>query len=90
MNIYFEKARKLADEILASEESKDFAEAAATLENNPGDKGLEADYLILRAEYAELVSGVVNIIQDTLGVKTAGGCGGCGGGSGGGCCGGHK
>jgi len=87
MTVYIEKARALANEILASEESKDYADAAALAEENPDDNAKMTEFLQKKAEYMELVTAVLSVMKMTLGVENVKKkC--CS--SGGGCCKGRK
>ena len=78
---YYEKARELGELILASEESRDLADAAAALENagNPEDKKY-ALLCVREAENAlnELFRQIVGIISMTVWGDTPVGCGASG------------
>jgi len=88
MTNYHEMAVALAEEVLASEQSKDYADARNALEENPENKEIEAEFLRMRADYLELVGSVIGTLQTTLGViPTRTSC--CSSGSGG-CCGGKR
>ncbi|MCL2169602.1 MAG: hypothetical protein FWB74_06225 [Defluviitaleaceae bacterium] len=88
MGIYHEKALELANEILASEESKNFADAAAEFERNPEDETVRAELIRFKNDYEVLIGSVMGVMHMALGVSPVssgcggGGCGGCGGG----CC----
>jgi len=69
MTTYIEKARALANEVLSSEESKDYADAAAAAEENPSDTDKMAEFLRCKAEYEELVGSIFNTMQMALGVE---------------------
>ena len=77
MTIYHQKAIELAEEILRSEASKDYADAR--------DEGSDEEFLRLRAEYFELVDSVLEIFKKTLGIEETAGCG-CPNKTTGGCC----
>jgi cell fate (sporulation/competence/biofilm development) regulator YlbF (YheA/YmcA/DUF963 family) len=79
MTIDHEKAVNLAREILASEASKDYADARAAVAENPENKDFALEYYRLKAEYEELVNSVIEVLKINL-VAAAGGCGGCCGG----------
>jgi len=78
MTIYHQKAIELAEEILRSEASKDYADAR--------DEGTDEEFLRLRAEYHDLVNSVTETLRRHCGLdpqspqvcacpnKTAGGC----------------
>lgn len=83
MTIYQEKARKLAEEVLISDISKDYAHAFARYEENAQDPMAQEQFLRARAEYQVMVESVVGMIRTVTGVDEApkgGGCGGCCGG----------
>ncbi|MDR2167858.1 MAG: YlbF family regulator [Clostridiales bacterium] len=77
-----EKAALLAEEILASEASKDYADAWAAAEESPENKEILMEFDRLRAEYKELIDSTIGVLLMKLGFAT-GGCGGCGGRNGG-------
>ncbi|MCL2575187.1 MAG: YlbF family regulator [Defluviitaleaceae bacterium] len=80
MTIFEEKAKELADDILRSELSKDFADAQAAAEANPDDEAAMAEFLQLRTEYYNLINSVLATIKSVLGDVPKKSC--CGGG----CC----
>jgi len=82
VTIYQEKARNLADELLLSEASKNYAHAFARLEEDLDNADTRERFLRARAEYRVLVEGVVGMIRTITGVDevAGGGCGGCCGG----------
>jgi len=88
VTIYQEKARRLAEEILISDISKDYAHRFAEYEENMDSEEARERFLRTRAEYQVLVESVVGMIRTVTGVDeapTSSGLGGCGG-----CCGGRR
>ncbi|MCL2619697.1 MAG: hypothetical protein FWD97_02020 [Defluviitaleaceae bacterium] len=85
MTIYQEKARMLAEEVLVSDISKDYAHAFAEYEENTDDGQAQERFLRARAEYQVMVESVVGMIRTVTGVDEAPSGGGCGG-----CCGGRR
>jgi len=72
MTIYHKKAVELAEEILRSEASKDYADAR--------DLGTDEEYLRLKTEYHEMVNSVIETFRQTLGLGIESPCpkqGGC-------------
>ena len=85
MTIYETKAQDLANEILISDESKNYSYALVNLQAEPDNDQAIADFMRYKSDYETLINSALDILQGTLGISFGGG-GGCGGG-GGGCCG---
>lgn len=84
MTNYNEKTSEFARLILASDESKYFADATDALKGDIENPLLRTEFLQKKSEYEEFANNILEALRDKLGLPTSSG-GGCGCGSGG-CC----